>query len=313
MSTIICTISDEELYLKHHGIKGQKWGVEHGPPYPLDQKVAKKIVDAADKADKMKIYVGTDKAKYVREKRESNISKVPEVKDAIKNAKSQLKNEIDEYYDAKKELDKYISDYEKNENVYKCANGLVTGKTYTTNSNNVGKMSLADAGHYAYYSNMDDGDQGSDNSRIIFAKTNNAKHIYEQSAKFMNAYRKMDSSLSDIVRDMTGKRTYDSSSLSEAQDAMTRVLSKGVYGNTSWNKINSFAYNVIDGTSKEERSYPDAIKYGTKIAKITKGDAYNWLYFDTAVDNLGFSSRELETISDAEWDKINDEIIKLKR
>lgn len=25
-------------YLKHHGIKGQKWGVENGPPYPLDPK-----------------------------------------------------------------------------------------------------------------------------------------------------------------------------------------------------------------------------------------------------------------------------------
>lgn len=24
------------LYLVHHGIKGQKWGVRHGPPYPLD-------------------------------------------------------------------------------------------------------------------------------------------------------------------------------------------------------------------------------------------------------------------------------------
>ena len=23
-------------YLAHHGIKGQKWGVKHGPPYPLD-------------------------------------------------------------------------------------------------------------------------------------------------------------------------------------------------------------------------------------------------------------------------------------
>ena len=24
------------LYLAHHGVKGQKWGVRHGPPYPLD-------------------------------------------------------------------------------------------------------------------------------------------------------------------------------------------------------------------------------------------------------------------------------------
>ena len=28
----------KELYLAHHGIKGQKWGVRKGPPYPLDAK-----------------------------------------------------------------------------------------------------------------------------------------------------------------------------------------------------------------------------------------------------------------------------------
>ena len=26
----------KELYLAHHGIKGQKWGKRNGPPYPLD-------------------------------------------------------------------------------------------------------------------------------------------------------------------------------------------------------------------------------------------------------------------------------------
>lgn len=33
--------SNSELY--HHGIKGQHWGVKNGPPYPLDQKVSKRI------------------------------------------------------------------------------------------------------------------------------------------------------------------------------------------------------------------------------------------------------------------------------
>lgn len=27
-------------FLAHHGIKGQKWGVQNGPPYPLDEKVS---------------------------------------------------------------------------------------------------------------------------------------------------------------------------------------------------------------------------------------------------------------------------------
>jgi len=31
-------MSGNYTYLMHHGIKGQEWGVQNGPPYPLDEK-----------------------------------------------------------------------------------------------------------------------------------------------------------------------------------------------------------------------------------------------------------------------------------
>lgn len=31
-----------EVYLAHYGIKGQRWGVRRGPPYPIDEKVMRK-------------------------------------------------------------------------------------------------------------------------------------------------------------------------------------------------------------------------------------------------------------------------------
>lgn len=34
---------EEETTLEHHGIKGQKWGVKNGPPYPLDDETASKV------------------------------------------------------------------------------------------------------------------------------------------------------------------------------------------------------------------------------------------------------------------------------
>ena len=46
-------------YLYHHGIKGQKWGVRNGPPYPLDKKTDSKD----DNVKKLlSAYVGCDPA-----------------------------------------------------------------------------------------------------------------------------------------------------------------------------------------------------------------------------------------------------------
>lgn len=36
--------------LQHHGIKGQKWGVENGPPYPLDRQKHNKVLSSVGSA-----------------------------------------------------------------------------------------------------------------------------------------------------------------------------------------------------------------------------------------------------------------------
>lgn len=40
-----------ELY--HHGIKGQQWGVKHGPPYPIDAETHKTIVKKGTKINRL--------------------------------------------------------------------------------------------------------------------------------------------------------------------------------------------------------------------------------------------------------------------
>jgi len=37
--------------LYHHGIKGQSWGVKHGPPYPLSERTHKRIVKKGEASD----------------------------------------------------------------------------------------------------------------------------------------------------------------------------------------------------------------------------------------------------------------------
>ena len=39
---------DEETYLAHHGIKGQKWGIRNGPPYPINNNFRKTLGKSLD-------------------------------------------------------------------------------------------------------------------------------------------------------------------------------------------------------------------------------------------------------------------------
>lgn len=55
-----------ELY--HHGIKGMSWGVQNGPPYPLDRQVHNKVVKASKEERKAeKLAKKAEKAKAKQE------------------------------------------------------------------------------------------------------------------------------------------------------------------------------------------------------------------------------------------------------
>ena len=47
--------------LFHHGIKGQKWGVRNGPPYPLDKSKKGGIIEEAIRSGKVKKTINREK------------------------------------------------------------------------------------------------------------------------------------------------------------------------------------------------------------------------------------------------------------
>ena len=56
-----CGTDNDDEYLMHHGIRGQKWGVKNGPPYPLN---------ASDKSSAEK---NTQRIKIIKKMRTPNI------------------------------------------------------------------------------------------------------------------------------------------------------------------------------------------------------------------------------------------------
>lgn len=93
---VIKRIVNDELY--HHGVKGQQWGVRHGPPYPIDDKILRK---------------GT-KINSVRGLTQSDV-------DGIKNSKEFAKKAHEAYKNSGRWLYTYNADNDWDNKVYKGA------------------------------------------------------------------------------------------------------------------------------------------------------------------------------------------------
>nr|DAG44126.1 MAG TPA: hypothetical protein [Caudoviricetes sp.] len=44
------------FYLEHHGIKGQQWGVKHGPPYPINSEKSNLIIKKGTHFQRLSVY-----------------------------------------------------------------------------------------------------------------------------------------------------------------------------------------------------------------------------------------------------------------
>lgn len=96
-----------ELYLEHHGIKGQKWGVLNGPPYPLgsgrtikkQQKKAAKAIQKGDFTDLDKRLSQLDS----RKKYDAARAKMDEIKKRYDNDKT-FGKDAHEYMVAKEKV-----------------------------------------------------------------------------------------------------------------------------------------------------------------------------------------------------------------
>lgn len=94
LSEVLASLNPE--YLEHHGIRGQKWGVEHGPPYPLKEGVSSKIKRAAKS---VKDRVQQNRAAK-KEKATTKSSSEEKPKEELKPKKQSLREKIDEMSNA---------------------------------------------------------------------------------------------------------------------------------------------------------------------------------------------------------------------
>lgn len=115
-------MNEVDKYLTHHGILGQKWGKQNGPPYPLSRNPFKRAAIYGSK----KINSGLEK-----------ISRIPQR--MLEKPAAKWKDRGDKYATRKKVAEEYLngkrSDNSKPtnnaENTYLLINDSNTGKTFT--------------------------------------------------------------------------------------------------------------------------------------------------------------------------------------
>lgn len=103
----------DETYLKHHGIQKQKWGVRHGPPYPLDY-------EDHSKAEKKALHKVNKKPEAKTQTKQA--SKIDDVKDRAKRKLDEALVKIgmkkaEELVNTKGLLDDFINDQRTQYNI----------------------------------------------------------------------------------------------------------------------------------------------------------------------------------------------------
>lgn len=83
--------------LSHHGIKGMSWGVQNGPPYPLNSEKHAKVLEKAKKAKK-KLDNAKDKSEKTRTKKvEAKRSKLEAKKQKYESEAAKAESKENKY------------------------------------------------------------------------------------------------------------------------------------------------------------------------------------------------------------------------
>lgn len=159
------------------------------------------------------------------------------------------------------------------------------------------------ARHYAY----DDGDQGNSNSSSLYAK-------YEKDADYgelSNLYETLcnnEEMIKDNINTLKKDRT-----LSKVKEEYLEDLVE----HNNWSRINSRLYNATEDSSAknddEKNAYTESKKIAKKLEPSCGARGNGWYYLNQAINNLGMGNMSYKELTDADWDKINAEVNKLKK
>lgn len=90
--------NDYRYYLQHHGIKGQKWGVQNGPPYPLSREVNLEIrknrIHTQKEAYEDEWYTSKNSEHFNNSPKIEKVSELDKKEKTLKSYKKSIKDDL---------------------------------------------------------------------------------------------------------------------------------------------------------------------------------------------------------------------------
>lgn len=306
---------NENNYLSHYGILGQKWGVrryqnkdgsltDEGKKY-YQKQVQDDIKNAKFKEDiSSKVFrdIGADK-KYLHEAHDI----------LRKNHKVQK-----EITDQTEELFKDLRS-RKNIHFYEAASEVAASVDYESGTD-VDELTAHDFGYSGFHGVLDDGQQSPINAYSIYASKNNLEtKVNDLQVRSIDSYKWSDEDAAEkIINAFTDVGiddipVYEKHPTILASKRIIDALNDVYYDD--WNYTNGGWYleaasHAKSFSDKDKSNIDKSLKYVSKIKDA--GDQNTWWYVSEAVENLGLSSTKLKNLTDSDWKRINAEIKDLK-
>lgn len=211
------------------------------------------------------------------------------------------KNNREKYGKEKDRAAEIFDGFENNRNEMYAKAGITNALLYMDDDtmNTISSM----ARHYIY----DDGDQGNSNSSSLYAK-------YEKDADYdelSNLYETLCNN-KEMIKDNINTLKKDRT-LSKVKEEYLEDLVE----HNNWSSINSRLYNATEDSSAknddERNAYAESKKIAKKLEPSCGARGSGWYYLNQAINNLGMASMSYKELTDADWDKINAEVNKLKK
>lgn len=284
----------EALFDPDYNAKDQKIG--------SSPKEAKKLAKEAEKLEKE-----LKNAKYQDEQKIINsLINDDKYKDTIDEA---IKPYVEKNKKNIDRVNEIFKDYEDNE-INTLANAGIVNSLINKWGDKNNNETMKELAGYAWFYLNDDGNQSDNTAEYLYATIDKGVKAKELGNLWDNLYysnEEKKENISSLKKDPFLSNLSDDTLKKIVTNKFESKFDKGSY----WNLYNA-SDTASDPDNTVKKAYNEAKNISKKLEKSC-GNTNGWDYFWKAVDNLGMNDMNYKDLSQADWDRINAEINKLKK